>query len=72
MKVQKQGRKSGIFFREAPPRKRKSVRNGKKCKKLLSFAGSGEDVSDPWYTRDFVAAYEDILRGCKGILDAVK
>ena len=47
-------------------------KNGKKCKKLLSFAGSGEDVSDPWYTRDFVAAYEDILRGCKGILDAVK
>lgn len=48
------------------------AKNGEKCKKLLSFAGSDEDVSDPWYTRDFVAAYEDILRGCKGILDSVK
>lgn len=47
-------------------------RNGKKCKKLLSFAGSDEDVSDPWYTRNFTAAYEDILRGCKAILESVR
>ena len=38
-----------------------------KCKKLLSFAGGG-DVSDPWYTRDFERAYEDICRGIEGLL----
>ena len=40
-----------------------------KCRKLLSFAGSDADVSDPWYTRDFEAAYRDICRGCKGLLE---
>ena len=39
-----------------------------KCRKLLSFAGSDADVSDPWYTRDFLRAYEDILRGLEGLL----
>ena len=43
--------------------------NAEKCRKLLSFAGGDEDVSDPWYTRDFQTAYEDILRGCQGILE---
>ena len=38
-----------------------------KCKKLLSFAGGG-DVSDPWYTRYFERAYEDICRGIEGLL----
>lgn len=27
------------------------------------------DVADPWYTGDFTAAYEDILEGCKNILE---
>ncbi len=27
------------------------------------------DVADPWYTGDFAAAYEDILEGCKMILE---
>ena len=45
--------------------------NAGKCRKLLSFAGGDEDVSDPWYTRDFQTAYEDILRGCQGILEEV-
>lgn len=40
-----------------------------KCRKLLSFAGEASDVSDPWYTRDFEAAYRDICRGCQGILE---
>lgn len=41
--------------------------DAEKCKKLLSFAGGG-DVSDPWYTRDFERAYEDICRGIEGLL----
>lgn len=47
-------------------------KGGKKCVKLLSFIGSDEDVSDPWYTRDFSAAYEDILRGAEGMLKALR
>ncbi len=44
--------------------------NAYKCKKLLSFAGESGDVADPWYTRDFTSAYEDIERGLKGLLNS--
>ena len=30
------------------------------------------DVADPWYTRDFAAAWEDILEGCQGIMEEFK
>ena len=40
----------------------------KKIYKLLSFAGSGRDVADPWYTGDFDATYEDVEAGCRGFL----
>lgn len=40
----------------------------KKIYKLLSFAGEGRDVADPWYTGDFDAAYRDITKGCEGFL----
>lgn len=36
--------------------------------KLLSFAGSGRDIADPWYTGDFDTAYADITEGCEGLL----
>ena len=39
-----------------------------KIHKLLSFAGSGRDVADPWYTGDFDATYEDVTAGCQGLL----
>lgn len=39
-----------------------------KIYKLLSFAGSGKDVADPWYTGDFDATYEDVLNGCNALL----
>ena len=29
---------------------------------------SDADVDDPWYTRRFDVAYEDILRGCEALL----
>jgi protein-tyrosine phosphatase len=35
---------------------------------LLSFAGERKAVSDPWYTRDFAAAYRDISTGCEALL----
>ena len=29
---------------------------------------AARDVADPWYTGDFDATYDDILRGCRGLL----
>lgn len=40
-----------------------------KIYKLLSFAGVGRDVADPWYTGDFDATYEDVVTGCEAFLD---
>ena len=42
--------------------------NAYKCKKLLSYAGESGDVADPWYTRNFELAYEDVKRGLEGLL----
>lgn len=44
-----------------------SDKNGK-VYKLLTFAGRGDDISDPWYSRDFSTAYADIEEGCNGLL----
>lgn len=40
-----------------------SDKDSKICK-LLTFAGRSDDVSDPWYSRDFGTAYSDIYEGC--------
>ncbi len=40
---------------------------GRFCEKihrLCSFTDRPRDVSDPWYTRNFEKAYEDIYEGC--------
>ena len=39
---------------------------------LLDFTDRrGEDISDPWYTRDFRRCMEDIRLGCLGLLDTL-
>ncbi len=38
-----------------------------KIHKLLTFADSGRDVADPWYTGDFDATYADVSEGCSGL-----
>lgn len=43
--------------------------NDKKVHKLLAFAGTDRDVSDPWYTDRFDITYKDILAGCQGLLE---
>lgn len=45
-----------------------------KCRKLLDFAPHGHsrcgaDVADPWYTGNFDATYDDVVAGCKGLLE---
>ena len=39
-----------------------------KIYKLLTFAGRGDDVADPWYSRDFETTYRDIDEGCRGLI----
>ena len=43
-----------------------------KMRSLMSFAGSNEDIDDPWYTGDFSGVYAQIERGCRGLLEEVK
>lgn len=46
---------------------------GHKIHRLLEFAGRPqEDVDDPWYTRNFSKAYDDILAGCQGLLEVMR
>lgn len=42
-----------------------------KIYKLLSFAGEGGDIADPWYTGNFDITYDDVVRGCKGLLESI-
>lgn len=39
-----------------------------KIYKLLMFANDPGDIADPWYTGEFGRTYEDIVRGCEGLL----
>ena len=42
-----------------------------KLRKLLAFAGSNRDVADPWYTGNFDETYDDVLAGCRALLNAL-
>jgi len=35
---------------------------------MMSYAGSGRDVADPWYTGDFETTFQDLLVGCEALL----
>ncbi|MBR2413377.1 MAG: low molecular weight phosphotyrosine protein phosphatase [Clostridia bacterium] len=40
--------------------------------KLMDFTDRPGDVSDPWFTRDFVTCYRDIKNGCERLLEKIK
>ena len=40
--------------------------------KIRRMMPSGEDVSDPWYSRRFDVAYRDIHTGCEALLEIIK
>lgn len=42
-----------------------------KVHKLLEFADSGTDIDDPWYTGDFETTYQDVVRGCEGLMKEI-
>ena len=45
---------------------------GGKVKNLLDYAGRvGEEIDDPWYTRDFETAVREIELGCRALLEAL-
>lgn len=43
-----------------------------KVYKMMTFAGRGDDVADPWYTRNFEVAYKDIDEACHGLFQKLK
>lgn len=36
---------------------------------LLDFTQRPGDVADPWYTGDFEATWQDVLEGCRGLME---
>ena len=36
---------------------------------MMSYAGSGRDVADPWYTGDFEQTFQDLLTACEAMLN---
>ncbi len=45
--------------------------NTEKVCKLLDFADGG-NIADPWYTGDFDATYDDVTKGCTGLLEHLR
>lgn len=47
-----------------------------KIYKMLDFVDDeslkGQDVADPWYTRDFNKSFEEIEKGCEGLLSYIR
>ncbi|MBQ2140848.1 MAG: low molecular weight phosphotyrosine protein phosphatase [Acidaminococcaceae bacterium] len=43
-----------------------------KVKLLLDYTDSPGDIADPWYTGDFERTWDDILRGCRGLLREIE
>lgn len=49
-----------LYFYDSDPKKKISL--------LMDYTPEGGEVSDPWYSGDFDTAWNDIERGCKGLL----
>lgn len=46
--------------------------NENKVSRLLEFACEKRDVKDPWITGNFDETYDDVLLGCKALLQKIK
>ena len=42
-----------------------------KLELLMSYTGHARDVSDPWYSRNFTTAFNDIFEGCESFLKKI-
>lgn len=47
-------------------------RESGEVKKLLAYAGRDDDIADPWYTGNFDVTYDDVVEGCKALLEEIK
>lgn len=36
---------------------------------LLQYAGENRNISDPWYTGDFEATWDDVKKGCEALFE---
>lgn len=43
-----------------------------KISRLLDFTSHPGDIDDPWYSGDFQTAYDEIYRGCQGLLAQIQ
>lgn len=43
-----------------------------KIMKLLDITDNPRDIADPWYTGNFDETYDDILEGCKVLIEKLK
>ena len=43
-----------------------------KIRLLMACTGLARDVADPWYTRDYETAWQDILEGCTALLEELR
>ena len=53
-------------------RNRKRILGGDpegKVHKMCEYFGGTKDVDDPWYTRNFEIAYQEIYAGCEGLIE---
>lgn len=50
----------------------KDDRPSGEIKKLLAYAGVEDDIADPWYTGNFDVTYDDVVKGCKALLEEIK
>jgi len=44
----------------------------RRVNRLLEYAGEDRDILDPWYTDDFDTTYNDVVKGCKALLEFIK
>lgn len=47
-------------------------RKSGEIKKLLEYCGSDKSIEDPWYTGNFDKTFDDVLLGCKALLEIIK
>ena len=45
--------------------------NSEKIHKLLEFVGIYRDVIDPWYSRRFEECFNDLVLGCKALIEYI-
>lgn len=48
---------------------RRIIGESDKYSLLLDYADNPGNISDPWYSGDFETAYNEIIIGCRGLLD---